>query len=332
MTKFIYKNRYKLMFVFILAILVITLSSCRMDSKNWYTKPYTTYAQEWIDLWNGGKGFWNTLWGWPINILSWPIAWLCSNIGKAFGNSYFWGIFFTTIIVRTAAWPIYSKQNGMSLKMQLMQPEIAKVQRKYAGRTDQRSQQMMQQEMMQVYKKNKVNPIGCVTTMFLQFPIFMSMYEVVQRVNATKTVSVDGAVSVEVAGDFALSNVKVFGTFDMTTSFFNAEDVKDKIFGLVIALLFGAVTFLQQKLGQRPLKYQKKYRDAKDQKQGQQQNQMKWMMIIMNVMFVFMSLSSTSLGIYWLIGGIYQIGQSQIGRLINERNYERAQKKNNIIG
>ena len=227
---------------------------------------------------------------------------------------------------------IYSKQNGMSLKMQLMQPEIAKIQRKYAGRQDQRSQQMMQQEMMAVYKKNKVNPIGCVTTMFLQFPIFMSMYEVVQRVNATSTSSVNGAVGVTMAGDFALSNTKVFGTFEMTTSFFNATEVKDKIFGLVVALLFGGVTFLQQKLGQRPLKYQKKYRDVKNQQQSQQQGQMKWMMIIMNVMFVFMSLSSTSLGIYWLIGGVYQIGQTQIGRMINEHNYEKAQKRNNIIG
>ena len=59
---------------------------------------------------------------------------------------------------------------------------------------------------------------------------------------------------------------------------------------------------------------------------------MNLMMIIMNVMFVFMSLSSTSLGIYWLIGGVYQIGQTQIGRLINELNYEKQQKKNNIIG
>ena len=332
MTNFLYKNRYKFVLVLFLGVLVFVLASCRVDAKNWYSKPYTSYAREWIDMWNDGKGFGSSLLAWPINILSWPIAWVCSNIGKALGNSYFWGIFFTTIIVRTAAWPIYSKQNGMSLKMQLLQPEMAKIQRKYAGKNDQRSQQMMQQETMALYKKNNINPIGCITTMFLQFPIFMAMYEVVQRVNATKTISTNPAVAVTVAGDFALHNTKVFGIFEMTTSFFSATDVKDKIFGLVVALLFGGVTFLQQKLGQRPLKYQKKYNDVKNQKQSQQQNQMKWMMIIMNVMFVFMSLSSTSLGIYWLIGGVYQIGQTQIGRLINERNYEKQQKKNNIIG
>ena len=54
------------------------------------------------------------------------------------------------------------------------------------------------------------------------------------------------------------------------------------------------------------------------------------MMIVMNVVFVFMALQSTALGIYWLIGGIYQLFQSQVGRWINQRNYEKAQK-NNIL-
>lgn len=326
MSNFFYRNRYKLILSFLFIVALLLLTSCRFDSGSWYKKPYTSYGQEWIDLWNKGHGAFNALFGWPVNLLSWPIAFICSNIGKALGNSYFWGIFFTTFIVRTLAWPIYSKQNGTSLKMQLMQPEIAKIQRKYAGRDDQRSKQMMQQEMMALYKKNHVNPLGCMTTMILQFPIFMSMYEVVQRINATKTVTVDGAYSTVVLGDFALHNTKVFGTFEMATSFYQATEIKDKIFGLVIALLFGAVTILSQKLGQRPMKYQKKYKT--EAAKQQQNNSMKYMMIIMNVMFVIMALSSTALGIYWLIGGVYQLGQAQVGRMINERNYK---KHSNII-
>ena len=324
MSNFFYRNRYKLVLSFLFIVALLLLTSCRFDSGSWYKKPYTSYGQEWVDLWNNGHGAFNAIFGWPVNLLSWPIAFICSNIGKALGNSYFWGIFFTTIIVRTLAWPIYSKQNGTSLKMQLIQPEVAKIQRKYAGRDDQRSKQMMQQEMMALYKKNHVNPLGCMTTMILQFPIFMSMYEVVQRINATKTVSVDGAYSTVVLGDFALHNTKVFGTFEMVTSFYQATEIKDKIFCLVVALLFGGVTILSQKLGQRPMKYQKKYKT--EAAKQQQNNSMKYMMIIMNVMFVIMALSSTALGIYWLIGGIYQLGQSQIGRMINERRYEKQSK------
>lgn len=328
MINFFYRNRHKFLFILFLGIVVLSLSGCRMNASAWYAKPYTSYAQEWKDLWNNGKGFWNALWGWPINLLSYPIALICSSIGNALGGSYFWGIFFTTIIVRTLAWPIYSKQNSMSLKMQLMQPEMAKIQRKYQGRQDPRSQQAMQMEMTGLYKKYKVNPLGCLTNMFLQFPIFMSMYEVVQRTNATSTETINGAVSVVKSGKFALDNTKVFGIFEMNTSFFDAVDIKDKIFAAVIALAFGGITILQQKLGQKPPKYQKQR--PQNKQQSQQQNSMKYMMIIMNVMFVFMALSSTSLGIYWLIGGLYQILQSQIGRKINEIQYYKMQEKNNM--
>lgn len=331
MTNFFYRNRHKLLLVICCAFVLIALSSCRMDSANWYKKPYTTYGQEWIDLWDGGSGFWNALWGWPVNILSFPVAWICSTIGGWLGNSYFWGIFFTTIIVRTCAWPVYSKQNGMSLKMQLMQPEMAKIQRKYQGRQDPASQQRMQAEMMQLYKKYKVNPLGCVTSMFLQFPIFMSMYEVVNRVNTSNVTTVNGAVTVEVAGKFSLENTKVFGLFEMNTSFFDAAMWYDKVFAAVVALAFGGLTILQQKLGQKPPKYQKQRPNDKAAQNSQQQKTMKTMMIVMNVMFVFMSLSNTALAIYWLIGAIYQIFQSQVGRKLNERNYYKMQEKNNNI-
>ena len=330
MTNFFYKNRHKIILVVFLTFLLFTLTSCRMDSKNWYDKPYTSYAQEWVDLWNGGKGFWNALWGWPVNILSYPIALLCSSIGKALGNSYFWGILFTTLIVRTLAWPIYGKQNGMSVKMQLMQPEMNKIQKKYGARKDPQSQQMMQQEMMKVYKKYKINPLGCVGTMFMQFPIFMSMYEVVQRINATTTTYINGSIAVTTAGKFALNNTKVFGFFEMNTSFFEEIAVQDKIFAVVIALAFGALQLLQQKLSSRPPKYQKKYPNSQTAKQTDQQKQMNMMMYIMTFMFVFMSLSSTSLAIYWLIGAVYQIFQSQVGRKINEIQYNKMKEKNNL--
>ena len=327
MNNFFYKNRYKFILIALCGILVLSLSSCRMDTANWYNKAYTTYGNEWNDLWNHGRGFWNALWGWPVNILSFPVAWLCSVIGKGLGNSFFWGILFTTLIVRTIAWPIYSKQNASSLKMQLMQPEMSKIQAKYQGRTDARSQQMMQQEMKKLYKKYGMNPLGCMVTMFLQFPIFMSMYEVVQRINKPITVVENGGIAVTYAGRFALANTKVFGIFEMDTSFMSASLWYDKVFAVVIAGLFVGVTILSQWLSQRPTKYQKVHPQDKKNKNAQG-NQMKMMMIMMNVMFGFMALSSTSLAIYWLIGGIYQLGQSQLGRWLNNRNWEKMNKNN----
>lgn len=330
MVQFLNRNKHKLIIVAFLGVLLLGLTSCRTDANNWYTKPY-------VDGWAGYgkefhfKDFWSGMWGWPVSLLSWPIAWLCSNIGRALGNSFFWGILFTTLIVRTIAWPIYSKQNGMSLKMTLMQPEMNKIQRKYGNRKDPQAQQQMQMEMMKLYKKYKVNPIGCILPMFIQFPLFMAMYEVVKRLNATSIVNVNG-VDIVQYGPFALENTKVFNFFELNTSFFDATTVQDKLFAVVLAVGFGALTMLSQKLASRKPKYMKEYQNRPStSQQEQQQKQMKTMNIIMTVMFVFMSLSSTSLALYWLIGAVYQLFQSFIGRKINERNYYKAQNKSTVI-
>ena len=111
---------------------------------------------------------------------------------------------------------------------------------------------------------------------------------------------------------------KLFGFFELVTSFWSATAIQDKIFAVVVALLFGGLQILQQKLSSRPPRYLKK----NPKKNGTDQaKQMKMMMYVMTIMFVIMSLSSTSLAIYWLIGAVYQIFQSQVGRILNEKKY-----------
>ena len=332
MIQFINRNKNKLMMIVFLGILLFTLTGCRVNSQVWYDKTYlpgwTGYAQEFKF-----SSFWEGLWGWPVSVLSWPIAFICSGIGKALGNSFFWGILFTTLIVRTLAWPIYSRQNSMSLKMTLMQPEMNKIQRKYGNRKDPQSQQQMQMEMMKLYKKYKMNPLGCILPMFIQFPIFMAMYEVVNRINSTTTVVVNGAEIVQY-GQFALENTKVFGFFELNTGFFEASaQMHDKIFALVIALGFGALNLLSQKLASKKPSYMKDYASnrVQTQQQEQQQKQMKMMSYMMTGMFVFMSLQSTSLALYWLIGAVYQLFQSYVGRKLNEKNYLKAQQESSVI-
>ena len=58
------------------------------------------------------------------------------------------GVLFATIIVRTICWPIYAKSNDYMLKMQLLNPELQRLQQKYALRKDPEAQQQMQMEMM----------------------------------------------------------------------------------------------------------------------------------------------------------------------------------------
>ena len=105
MTRFLSKNKYKFIFLIVIAVALLALTSCRTSAQAWYGKIYTTYPQDWSDIWNSeAGGFWATFWGWPINLLSWPVAWICSNIGLGLGDSFFWGIFFWGIIWCCLTW------------------------------------------------------------------------------------------------------------------------------------------------------------------------------------------------------------------------------------
>lgn len=329
MKNFYTRNMNKIAMIGILVVLVSVLASCRQGT--WPTTPYTNWGAEFHF-----SGFWQGLWGWPVAILSYPIAWLMGTIGGALGDSYAWGIIFTTLIVRTIAWPIYAKQNSTSLKMTLMQPEMQKVQMKYAARKDPESQRRMQQETMAIYKKYKMNPLGCGFTMILQFPIFMAMYECVRRIQLPQIL--DGTV--EVAGNFTLGSTKLFGYFDINTSVMSSGTSgihqavlgRDIAFGVILAILYAVVTLFSQKLAQRPPKYQKRNNNrVKTEQQISQEKTMKIMNYVMVGMFFFMALSSTALTLYWFIGALYQVFQSQVGRKLNERAYYKAKEKHNII-
>lgn len=317
-----FKSRMnKIALLSVLLVAVLSLVSCR--SGKWPNTVYTTWAAEFKF-----SSFFQGLFGWPVAILSYPVAWLMHGIGKVCGNSYALGLIFTTLIVRTLAWPIYAKQNSASVKMQLIQPEMEKIQRKYAGRQDPESQRRMQAETMALYRKYKLNPIGCVATMFLQFPIFMGMYEAVRRINLYTTKTLDGGASTIIQpGRFALHNTKLFNVFELNTSI--SGTTGDKIFTIVIALAFSGITLLSQYLASKKPKYMKNRPNRAQNDQNAKQ--MKMMNYFMVVMFFIMSLQSTSLAFYWLIGGVYQLLQSYIGRKMNERAYYKMQEKNNII-
>jgi hypothetical protein len=64
------------------------------------------------------------------------------------------------VIVRIVLIPLFVKQIHASRKMQLIQPEMQKIQAKYKGKTDPESRQKMTQETMDLYKKTGTNPFS----------------------------------------------------------------------------------------------------------------------------------------------------------------------------
>lgn len=263
-------------------------------------------------------------------ILSWPIGWIMNLIGSIFpeGSGQFaWGLLFTTLIVRTLAWPIYAKTNDMSLKMAVAQPEIQRLQEKYANRKDPQAQQRMQQEMMAIYKKHKISFAGCFAP-FIQMPIFMAMYNVVTRLSIA-----GGALSLTDTAFFGIKDCLSVGVTAAREGVATAEAWSPAfIVGIVLSLLVGVTMWLVNHFAQKKPSYQKNTHthNANNQQANQMAGTMKFMNYFMIVMMVVASLSSNALALYWVIGNIYSIIQGFINRYLNEKKYYKMKQENTI--
>ena len=88
-----------------------------------------------------------------------PLAWLIVNIGKILGNSYGLSIIVITILIRLVLFPFTYKTLKTSENIKKAQPKLNKIEKKYAGKTDQESMMMKSNEMMAIYKEYKINQI-----------------------------------------------------------------------------------------------------------------------------------------------------------------------------
>jgi YidC/Oxa1 family membrane protein insertase len=119
--------------------------------------------------------------------LEWVVAWLmvgCHTIFTAIGlpaaSGLTWGLSIVglVIVIRIILIPLFVKQTHASRRMQLIQPEMAKIQKKYKGKTDPESRQALSQETMGLYKRTGTNPFASCLPLLLQSPIFFALYRV----------------------------------------------------------------------------------------------------------------------------------------------------------
>ncbi|WP_373355682.1 membrane protein insertase YidC [Pseudoroseicyclus sp. CXY001] len=111
-------------------------------------------------------------WGWFF-FLTKPIFWVLHHIHALMGNMG-WSVIVLTIFLKILVFPLAYRSYVSMARMRELQPEMEKM--KAAAGDD---REKLQKGMMELYKKNKVNPAsGCVPILF-QIPIFFSLYKVI---------------------------------------------------------------------------------------------------------------------------------------------------------
>ena len=190
-----------------------------------------------------------------------PFKWLVSAImigfhdGLSFmglppANGWTWtvSIIGLVLVIRAALIPVFVKQIKAQRGMQLLQPDLKKLQDKYKGKTDQLSRQAMAQEQMAMYKKHGTNPFSACLPMVIQMPFFFALFQVLSGITAARQTGIGiGAMSHEQVVQFDESSI--FGA-PLSASLLHGgggDQVVVWILSIVMILAMTASQFITQK-------------------------------------------------------------------------------------
>lgn len=107
--------------------------------------------------------------GW-FTILSKPLFWLLDQLHKLLGN-WGWAIIALVVLLKIAFYWLNASAYRSMAKMKAVNPRIMELRERLKDKP-----QQMQQEMMRIYREEKVNPIGSCLPIFLQMPFFIALY------------------------------------------------------------------------------------------------------------------------------------------------------------
>ncbi len=181
-------------------------------------------------------------WGWFF-FLTKPIFSMLTFFYEITGNMG-WAIILLTLAIKTALFPLAYKSYVSMSKMKKLQPEMEKIKEKTAG-----DRVKLQQEMMLMYKKEKVNPAAGCLPILPQIPIFFSLYKVLFVTIEVRHAPFFGWIT-DLSAPDPSSFLNLFGLLP-----FSPPD-PGSLFALVsigvFPILMGVTMWLQQKLNPAP--------------------------------------------------------------------------------
>ncbi len=206
-----------------------------------------------------------------------PLAWLIVNIGKLLWNSYGLAIIVVTLLIKLVLMPFTIKSLKQSENIQKAKPKLDKIEKKYAGKTDQQSMMMKSNEMMAVYKDFKINPVSGCLLGFIQIPLFFAFYEALYRLPI-------------------LFENKFLGLHMGMTPLAGAGS--GAWYYLILPIIVGVVTYFSFKMNRKTMP----------------DDQMKQMNLMFNIMIVMIFITSFSMStaiiIYWVVNSLFTIIQN----------------------
>jgi YidC/Oxa1 family membrane protein insertase len=155
--------------------------------------------------------------GW-LTVIAAPLFWVLGAIHKLAGN-WGWAIIGLTVLLKLIFFPLSAASYKSMAKMRVLTPKLMKLKETYGD-----DKQRLNQEMMALYKREKVNPLGGCLPVLVQIPVFIALYWVL-------------------LGTVEMRNAPWLG-------WITDLSVKDPYY--VLPLIMGATMFIQTKLNPTP--------------------------------------------------------------------------------
>ncbi|NLI80225.1 MAG: membrane protein insertase YidC [Deltaproteobacteria bacterium] len=211
--------------------------------------------------------------GW-FSILAKPSLYLLNWLYK-YTHNYGVAIILLTILIKIIFWPLTQKSYQSMQAMKKIQPKIAQVREKFKD-----DREKLNQELMNLYRTYKVNPMGGCLPMLLQIPVFIALYRMLYG-------------SVELRHQPFMLWINDLTAPDRLDVGFRIPYLSGDPGLPILTILMGATMFIQQKMTP----------SSGDPRQEQ-------IMLLMPVVFTFFFLNFPSgLVLYWLINNILSIVQ-----------------------
>ncbi|MCX6404844.1 MAG: membrane protein insertase YidC [Actinobacteria bacterium] len=144
------------------------------------------------------------------------------------------------VLIRILLIPLFVKQIKSQRNMQLIQPQVKEIQRKYAGDRERTSQ-----ELMKLYKETGTNPLSSCLPILAQAPIFFALFQVLQGIAQSNS---KGGMSTELltsAHNATVFGAPLYATFTHRTD--TANPSATAIVTVILIVLMTVTTFLTQR-------------------------------------------------------------------------------------
>jgi YidC/Oxa1 family membrane protein insertase len=223
--------------------------------------------------------------------------WLFTELGldPDAGGTWALSIIGLTLVVRAMLIPLFVKQIKSSRNMQLIQPRVKELQKKYGH-----DRERLAAETMALYKETGTNPFASCLPILVQMPIFLALFRMLDQ--AAKKGKAHGFLNEDLAESFG--NSKLFGTIPIKDTFLNNDgNVGVMVMAAILVVAMTATTFLTQ----RQLMSKNMPKDALTGPYAQQQ---KLLLYVLPVVFAVGGIAfPIGVLLYWTTSNLWTMGQ-----------------------